>query len=111
MTPTVHSAAHRTTTARRIGAVAALALGLAGCVAPQDAGRVHALHDAMATAQDQDRTRAARVAAGIVATELGVSLGCTMLLDGPPMPVLRGLADYCVARATPVAEVAVDVAR
>jgi hypothetical protein len=78
--------------------LALLALLLAGCVAPRDAGRVAAFRASAGAALDPDRTRAARVVLGIDAARRGVSLGCTMLADAPALPRLDALRAYCAAR-------------
>ncbi|MEM6488666.1 MAG: hypothetical protein AAF677_10450 [Pseudomonadota bacterium] len=81
---------------------AALALFLAGlaagCVAPQHTGQIQALHEGVANTLDRDRSKAARVAAGIGAAQVGVGLGCTMLIDGPKLSFLTPLYAFCAAR-------------
>lgn len=77
--------------------LAALALPfflVAGCATPELA----TLHDRLAAARDADRTRAARVAAGIDAARRGVGLGCVLLNDLGTAPALAAFGTYCAAR-------------
>ncbi|MEM9781162.1 MAG: hypothetical protein AAF899_01695 [Pseudomonadota bacterium] len=76
---------------------ATLSIGLQACVAPGDAARVQGFRTAAGAALDGDRSRAARVAAGLGATAAGVSLGCTMLHDMPGIR-LNALRAFCLAR-------------
>ncbi|MEL6335042.1 MAG: hypothetical protein AAFQ88_00220 [Pseudomonadota bacterium] len=77
-----------------------LAAALTGCVAPQHGAQVAAFHDAVAVTADSDRTKAARIAAGLTAAAGGVGLACTMLNDSAPVSMLASLRAFCDARAT-----------
>ncbi|MEL6198307.1 MAG: hypothetical protein AAFT19_10695 [Pseudomonadota bacterium] len=82
---------------RRATAIVIL-ISLAGCVAPQNAGEVDRLHSAVRAAADGDRTKAARVAAGLGAATAGVSVACTVLNDMAPVSILASLRRFCAAR-------------
>ncbi|MEO0821422.1 MAG: hypothetical protein AAF074_13465 [Pseudomonadota bacterium] len=74
-------------------------LATTGCAVRQDPAQVARFNDSLGRAFDDDRTAAARAAAGLAAAQDGVSLGCTMLFDGPRFTALAALRAYCAARA------------
>lgn len=84
--------------ALRQTAVIVVLISLVGCVAPQHAGEVDRLNSAVRAAADSDRTKAARVAAGLGAATAGVSVACTVLNDMASVSILASLRRFCAAR-------------
>ncbi|MEL6480774.1 MAG: hypothetical protein AAFQ75_04925 [Pseudomonadota bacterium] len=75
-----------------------LAALLAGCAVPPNPVDVARFNASVLGAADADRTRAARLAAGISAAHSGMTLACTMAWDGADVQMFNVIRRYCAAR-------------
>ncbi|MEL6765622.1 MAG: hypothetical protein AAFP17_00460 [Pseudomonadota bacterium] len=82
---------------RRLAPVTLAAL-LAGCAIPPNPVDVARFNASVHGAADADRTRAARLAAGVSAAHSGMTLACTMAWDGAELQVFSVIRRYCAAR-------------
>lgn len=71
---------------------------LAGCAVPPNPLDVARFNASVVGATDTDRTRAARVAAGVSAAHSGMTLACTMVWDGAEVKAFDIFRRYCAAR-------------
>ncbi|MEM6943113.1 MAG: hypothetical protein AAF416_10360 [Pseudomonadota bacterium] len=85
---------------RRPLRILVLATLLSGCALPQNPADLARFNANIIGAADGDRTKTARVAAGVAAAQTGMSLACTMVWDGAAFSPLDLLRRYCAARGS-----------
>ncbi|MEM7500082.1 MAG: hypothetical protein AAF371_19105 [Pseudomonadota bacterium] len=76
----------------------AFAVLLAGCAVPPNPLDVARFNASILGAADGDRTKSARIAAGLSAAHSGMTLACTMVWDGAEVKAFEVIRRYCAAR-------------